>query len=79
MLKDTMVIVCLTNAGCCTYPNLDLYHSAKSQDHNVPPMNFPAINEHCLVSAMRLLHRGIILENFELLDVLRNPHNSWLG
>lgn len=31
------VFDCPTNAGHCTYPTLDLYHSAKSHDHNVSP------------------------------------------
>jgi hypothetical protein len=29
--------VCLSNAGCCTYPALELHHHAESDDHNVFP------------------------------------------
>jgi hypothetical protein len=36
-VKGMMVLVCPTNAGYCTHPNLDFHHFAKSDDQTVSP------------------------------------------
>jgi hypothetical protein len=41
-------------------------------------MNFPPINEHCLISAMRILYQGIVLKSC-MLHASCNLHNSWRG
>jgi len=69
---DVIVFVCLTTAGYCTHPALDLHRSAKLHDHIVSP---PSLRQTTSAILSHLDITGYctdesFLENFKLLATL---------